>query len=151
MRNYIYYNIYNFNKEILHISTCLMSQCHEVTLSRQVSTVSVRVEHSFEPGLSKKRLNSCWKSPSMLRLCECRMMLASILPNSSNFDVKMTSNRWQKFGILRKMLYLCNAIQKWRARRSQATRTERKGPPHGADEARAGSGTTEAQEWVNKQ
>ena len=29
--------------------------------------------------------------------------------------------------------------QEWRARRSQATRTERKGPPHGADEARARS------------
>jgi len=39
----------------------------------------------------------------------------------------------------------CNAFQKWRARRSQVTRTERKGPPHGADEARADSGTTEAQ------
>ena len=37
----------------------------------------------------------------------CRMMLASILPNLSNFDVKMTSNRRAKFGSARKLLYLC--------------------------------------------
>ena len=88
--NYIYCNIYNFNKELLHIFTCLMSQCHEVTLSRQVvrsacrltmsRTFSVRVarwrrEVIFEAqklrlqGIGntarEKRLKSCWKSPQI--------------------------------------------------------------------------------------
>ena len=74
MRNYIYYNIYNFNKEILHISTCLMSQCHEVTLSRQVSTFSVRVarwrrEVIFEA--QKLRLQGIGNTAREKRLKSC--------------------------------------------------------------------------------
>ena len=46
----------------------------------------------------------------MLRFDESRMMLASILPNLSNFDGKMPSNRRSKFGSARKMLYLCIVI-----------------------------------------
>ncbi len=38
------------------------------------------------------------KNVPMLRLNERRMMLASILPNLSNFDIKMTSNWRPKFG-----------------------------------------------------
>ena len=69
---------------------------------------------------------------SMLRLCECRMMLASILPNLSNFDVKMTSNRGARFGIAREMLYLCcrnvksdaHGARRPRERSGRALRTE---------------------------
>jgi len=52
------------------------------------------------------------KTAPMLRFDESKMMLASILPNLSNFDGKKPSNQCPKFGSAQKMLYLCIVNQK---------------------------------------
>ena len=78
----------------------LMLQSYVVTLLHRPNS------HS---GLLSARSNTRGSKITATRQREYGSMLkTSILPNLSNFDVKMTSNRRVKFGSARIFSYLCS-------------------------------------------
>ena len=111
------------HREVISLARKLRLRGHEITgrwKSRElVLEIAIKREQAMPPhelcrawaGSMANAVNWCWK----LRVSESRVMLTSTLPSVSNFDeffIKIAPNRCPKFGIWRKMLYLCRALGK---------------------------------------